>query len=149
MRIYVAGAISGGKVEDVKSYFTNMSKELSSYGFDVLSPMTGKGKLRTSDTYRAMDYPDPIATNRAIIGRDRWMVGQADVIFCNLSGATRVSIGSMMELAWAYELRKHIVLVMEKDNIHQHAFVKMVADIIFETSEEALEYLESLAKGTL
>lgn len=147
MRIYIAGSISGKDVEEVKDYFREASEMFSLVGYDVLSPMTGKGKLRTEAKYRAKDYRHPIATNKAIIGRDRWMVGQADIIYCNLYGAEHVSIGSMMEIAWGAELHKHIVLVMEENNPHQHAFVIQCADIIYPTPEDAEEYLASLISG--
>lgn len=149
MRIYIAGSISGKDVEEVKDYFNETTWMLRSLNYEVLSPMTGKGKLRTEAKYRAKDYRHPIATNRAIIGRDRWMVGQADVVYCNLYGASHVSIGSMMELAWARELRKHTIVVMEEDNVHQHAFVLQCADIIFPTPEEAEEYLADLVGGEI
>lgn len=149
MKIYIAGSISGKDIEEVKEYFSETSWLLRSFGYEVLSPMTGKGKLRTDAKYRAKDYRHPIATNRAIIGRDRWMVGQCDILYCNLYGADHASIGSMMELAWGYELRKHIVVVMEEENIHQHAFVLQAADIIFPTPEEAEEYLADLISGEI
>lgn len=149
MKIYIAGSISGKDVEEVKDYFSETTWKFRALGYETLCPMTGKGKLRTEAKYRAKDYRHPIATNKAIIGRDRWMVGQADIIYCNLHGATHVSIGSMMELAWASELHKHIVVVMEEDNIHQHAFVLQTADIIFSTPEEAEEYLEDLIGGEI
>lgn len=149
MKIYIAGSISGKDVEEVKDYFRETSDLLSLLGYTVLSPMTGKGRLRTDAKYRAKDYRHPIATNRAIIGRDRWMIGQCDIIYCNLYGATHASIGSMMELAWGYELRKHIIVVMGEENIHQHAFVLQATDIVFPTPEEAEEYLADLISGVI
>lgn len=149
MKIYIAGSISGKAVEEVQDYFREASTLLRAMGYEVLSPMTGKGKLRTESVYRAKDYRYPIATNRAIIGRDRWMVGQADIIYCNLYEAVHASIGSMMELAWAYELRKHSIVVMGEENIHQHAFVLQAADIVFPTTGDAEEYLADLISGEI
>ena len=77
------------------------------------------------------------------------MVGQADIVFVDLSNSVFTSIGCMFELAWAYELRKHVVVVVPEENIHQHAFVLQAADIIFETTEEALNYLHALAQDTI
>ena len=41
----------------------------------------------------------------------------------------------------------HTILVMPKKNVHQHAFVIEAADIIFETIEEAVEYLQTIGKS--
>lgn len=149
MNIYIAGSISGKSADEVFEYFTARKKTLSSWGYTVYSPLTAKGHLRTEKIFRAKDYRHPVSTNRAIIGRDRWMVGQADVVFVDLSNAEFTSIGCMFELAWAYELRKHVIVVVPEENAHQHAFVLQAADIVFETSEEALNYLHALAQDTI
>ena len=147
MKIYTVGSISGLTKEQVEEYFTGSKHYFESLGYTVFNPMSGKGQLRVDKIYRAKDYRHPVATNRAIIGRDRWMVGQADVIYANFSNSQMASIGSMFELAWAYELKKHIVAVIPKENIHQHAFVLQACDIIFETEEEAKEYLKDLIES--
>ena len=147
MKIYTAGSISGLTKEEVEAYFTGLKNFFESLGYTVLNPMSGKGQLRVDKIYRAKDYRHPVATNRAIIGRDRWMVGQADVIYTNLTNSPMASIGTMYELAWGYELKKHIVAVIPEDNIHQHAFVLQSCDIVFETEEEAKEYLKDLIES--
>ena len=146
-KIYVAGPISGMSYDEVQKYFKTTSHKLEQLGYDVLTPMIGKSALRTELKLRTKDYTYPISTNHAIFGRDQWMVRQSDIILCNLENSgERVSIGSMMELAWASMLGKHIIVVLPKNNIHQHAFVLEAADIIYETYDEALEYLENLIK---
>ena len=147
MKIYTVGSISGLTKEQVEEYFTGTKRFLESLGYTVFNPMSGKGQLRVDKIYRAKDYRHPVATNRAIIGRDRWMVGQADIIYANFANSQMASIGSMFELAWGYELRKHIIAVVPKENIHQHAFVLQACDIIFETEAEAIEYLKDLIKS--
>ena len=40
-------------------------------------------------------------------------------------GATRVSIGTVMEIAWGAAFHKPVVLVMEpQGNIHEHSMLK-------------------------
>jgi nucleoside 2-deoxyribosyltransferase len=146
MKIYIAGSISGQSPDEVECYFSGTKWMFENWGYTVFHPMIGKGQLRTEKIYRAKDYRHPVATNRAIVGRDRWMVEQADVIFMDLSSSTHASIGCMFELAWANEFNKHVVLVLPENNIHQHAFVLQAADIIFENESEALSYLKSLIK---
>lgn len=145
MIVYLARPISGGSYADVVSYFDSTKLKLRKIGFDALSPMTAKESLRTEIKLKAHGYDNvPTATNHAIVERDMWMLMMSDIVYCNLLGAKIVSIGSVMELGWAHMLRKHTIIVMEKDNIHQHAFVIEAGDIIFETEEEAIQYLKEL-----
>ena len=146
MKIYTAGSISGKTREEVEKYFSDLRAELEGYGFTVFNPMLGKAMLRVNERY-LQPRGVPVATDRAIIGRSRWMVGQADVVYVNLAEAAIVSIGSMIEMAWAYELRKHVVAVIPEGNIHEHAFPLMAADIRFYTTEEALAYLKEIGES--
>lgn len=147
MIIYIAGSISGQSGEKVISYFNNTRAKLESLGFAVLSPMTAKGFFRNEIKFKAQGYNNPVSTNHAIIERDRWMVGMCDILYCNLTMAQIVSIGSVMELAWGHQLGKHTVVSMQDDNIHRHAFVLEAADIIFETHQEAMDYLAHFSEG--
>lgn len=141
MRVYLAHQISGLSGEEVFKYFDTTSKELRSMGYDIFSPMTGKGYFRVEKEFKAKDYGMPISTNHAIWERDMFMVRNSDIIFMDLSGMKSVSIGCMMELSLASSLNKHTILVMEKDNPHQHGFVLEAADVVFETHADALKYL--------
>jgi nucleoside 2-deoxyribosyltransferase len=147
VNIYIAGSISGKTKEEVTKYFFTTAETLRGFGYKVYSPMTGKGELRVNQTYAPHGYDNPIATDRAIVGRDGWMVGQSDIVYTNLSNAKVASIGSMFEIAWANMLHKHVVAVVPKGNIHEHAFVFQSVDIIFQKEKEALCYLEELSKS--
>lgn len=148
MKIYIAGAISGQTAKDVFTYFKNTAFQLQGLGYTVYSPLLGKGTLfRNEVEFKAEGYDHhPIVTNHAIMERDRWMVSSVDIVYCNLTMAPdRVSIGSMMELAWAHQLGLHTVVAMQRDNIHRHAFVLEAADVPFETTIEAMDYLKDLS----
>lgn len=148
--VYCVHPISGSTPDEVFSYYESIKLKMSPY-YDVLIPMTGKSSLRCAKELRAHGHNElPITTNHAIFERDRWMVTQSDIVYANLIGATeRVSIGSMFELAWASILGKYVILAMDKESVHKHAFVLEAADAIFESSEEAETYLLTLAQETL
>lgn len=147
MKVYLAGPISGQSGSSVFGDFEERQRELAPY-YEVLSPLTGKGEIRNELKYRSHGYDHPLAQNHAIIERDRWMVSQADVIYINLMHAERVSIGSMMELAWAHEMGKHSIVAMPKEGIHNHAFVLEAADVVYHDHRDAMNYLIELAKST-
>ena len=148
MKVYLAGPISGKGYDEVVSLYHHKTKLFEAMGYSVLCPMTGKSYLRNEIHLKPEGYKFPVSTNHAIFERDQWMVSNTDIVFADLSNAgERISIGTMMELAWASMLGKHTIVVMQKDNIHQHAFVIEAADIIFETVEEAVAYFTDLLRG--
>jgi hypothetical protein len=144
LKIYCVHPISGLSADEVFDYYDDTKTVLTDMGYDVFIPMIGKGHLRTEIKFKAADYRSPLTTNHAIFNRDKWMVKQADILYANFTGAEIVSIGSMFELAWGSDNDKQVIVVMEKDNIHRHAFVMEAATIIFETENEAIDYLKHM-----
>lgn len=149
MKIYLAGPISGLGYDEVVGVYQKKSDALSSWGYDVLCPMTGKQYLRNEKEFKSHGLNDhPVSTNHAIFERDKWMVSNCDVILADLSNSgDRVSIGTMMEMAFAAILGKHCVAVIPNGNIHEHAFVLEAADIVFRNTDDAMQYLSDLAEG--
>ena len=148
MKIYLAHPINGKSFAEVNGYYNTVIGLLHHIGgYEVLQPMTAKGYMRNEKKFKAEGYDSPAATNHAIFERDKWMVQSSDVVLVDLTGALEFSIGCTMELAWASLLGKHTVVVLPKDNPHRHAFVLEAADIIFESTEEAIHYLDLIGKG--
>jgi nucleoside 2-deoxyribosyltransferase len=73
-----------------------------------MSPMGGEGAL---------------SSPKGITARDRFDTMRSDLIFCNLMGMDKISVGSMIEFGWADAMRIPILLVAEEGNIHEHAMV--------------------------
>jgi len=149
MRVYCARPISGCSFDEVTTYYRETVDILKGMGYEVLFPMCGKGYLRNEIEFKAHGYNNPLSTNHAIVERDRWMTQSCDILFVYLVGAKLVSIGSVAEMAWAHHMGKHTIVIMEEGNIHQHAFILDMADVIFPTYQEGLDYLEKFAKGEI
>lgn len=145
MKIYLAHPISGLGYDEIYEYYTNLRDGLRIWGYDVLQPMTGKEYLRNEVKFKTVGYDNPVSTNHAIVGRDTWMVRQADIVLVDFSAAEAVSIGCVSELAMAHVLGKHTVVVLPEVNVHRHAFVLDMAHIIFTNIEDAIKYLYKLA----
>jgi hypothetical protein len=145
MKIYMVHPISGLSADEVFEYYQKNEAILTSWGYDVLTPMYGKGMLRTEVMFKDRDYTTPCTTNHAIFARDHWMVTCADVIYANFTLAKTASIGSIMELAWGSHLDKHIVATIPEESVHRHCFVTEACSIIYPTHEESMAYLKSLA----
>jgi hypothetical protein len=149
MKIYVAHPITGLSYEEISEYYTDVIEFLRFFDYEVMTPLCGKGYLRTEKTLKSTGLKQPLYTDHAIIERDRWMVTRSDVVYLNLMNAKTISIGCLMELAWAHDHGIHAVVAMEPDNIHRHAFVLEAADIILESHKQALDYLKVLKRGSL
>lgn len=143
MKIYCAAPITGKTVKEVQDYYTSLTRTLSSYGWTVLSPMVGK-KFSVNEEFKSNGYNSPLKTDNSIYKRDKWMVNQADVVYADFTGATRVSIGMCMELALAEQAGKYVVAVIPEGNIHVHAFVLSACSTIYRDNMAAISYLITL-----
>lgn len=151
LTIYLAGPISGLSYSAVVDRYKHYVKRFERMGYNVLFPMMGKGYLRNENEIVPSDYQQPISTNRAIVGRDSWMVHQCDILVADLSCATEVSRGTICEISWASLLHKHVLVALGSernyDNPHYHAFVLGQADIVFSEMDEVIEYLLNFSEG--
>ncbi len=140
MKLYIAHPITGLTGRETLNYFNGLKEKLSKYHY-VLSPMTGKEYLIDEKNCQASGYKTAISNDHAIFQRDTWMVSQSYIILVDFTNAKFVSIGCCMELGIGSFLNKHTLVVMDKENIHKHSFVLDAADIIFETLDDACDYL--------
>ena len=122
--VYLAGPISGLTYEESKDWRDIAHHDLTSHGISAFCPMRGKESLRSEGILFGSYENDPMITARAIMTRDHFDCQRCDVVLCNLQGALRVSIGTTMEIAWAFAYRKPLVVIMEPEgNVHDHPMV--------------------------
>lgn len=141
--VYTAGPITGCNHTEATDWREKVRIALAESGIDTISPMRGKPNIGEGNTYTAAitrAFTDPLRTSAGINTRDFNDVKRADLIFVNLLGAKKVSIGTVMEIAWARAFVKPVVLVMEPEgNIHDHWMLKFPCGFIVSTIEEAVE----------
>ena len=143
-RVYLAGPISGLSWSGSTEWRDYVSNKLSPQGIECLSPLRFKnfleGELRIEGSYEE----HPLATARGIYTRDKGDVSRADAILVFLTGAERVSIGTVMEIAWADMLNKPIILVSEDSNIHNHPMINESIGYTLSTLDEAIDVIRAL-----
>jgi nucleoside 2-deoxyribosyltransferase len=144
--VYLAGPITGLSWEDATKWRNEVKAALAPMGVVCFSPLRAKTYLshldKLDDHYS--QSVSPLSTPRGIMTRDRWDATRCDVLFANFLGVTRVSIGTVMEIAWADNERIPIVIVMEPDNVHQHSMVKEAAGYIVPTLDEGIDIVGAL-----
>jgi hypothetical protein len=145
LNVYCAHPINGLALDEVIEYYSQICYKLKGLGFKITHPMVSGDSIRTDTESRSEPTnPNPKNSNHAIVKRDYWLISQADIFYLDLTGCKNISIGCVMELAWANAHNKYTIVVMEKNNIHAHAFVIETACVVFDTPEPALDYMQKM-----
>lgn len=135
--LFLAGPLTGISYRDALDWRSYVESKLPP---DVIAFSALRGKEYVAKEAVLKDaYPHHLlSTPQGTITRDRFDVSRCDALFVNFLKADRVSIGTIMEMAWADSWRIPIILAMENGNIHDHAFVRQVAAFITDDLDEAI-----------
>jgi nucleoside 2-deoxyribosyltransferase len=150
--VYLAGPITGLTFAGCTDWRNFAREQLAQAGIKGLSPMRGKEYLEAiaRDTPFTADgdryaIQGPLSTNRGIMTRDRYDALRCDVLLVNLLGAGQVSIGTVMEIAWADSRRTPIVCAMEKEgNVHHHGMILEALGYRVPSLEEAIHICKAI-----
>jgi len=123
-KVYLAGSISGLSYDEAVRWREAFADRLRGRGIDCYSPMRAKTFLEGRDRIEGSYDRHPLATDRAITGRDRHDCMTSDLIVFNFIGALKASVGSCIELGWADAFRKPAILVIDEGNPHDHPMVR-------------------------
>jgi len=140
--VYLFGPIRGLSYKQATEWRIVAENRLREAGIDVISPMFAKENLSKMKGLLKADYKGPehlISSTHAIYSRDYWSVRISDILLGNFLKAKLPTFGSVMEMAWGWQLGKFIVLAMEKKNIHDHPFIREAASVVAPTIEEAID----------
>ena len=136
--LFLAGPLTATSYNESLAWRKYVADNLPTF-IKAYSALRGKEYLskegRLKDSYE--EYA--LSSQKGISCRDRTDVARCDALFVNFLGANQVSIGSVMEIAWADMLRKPIIVVMEKDNIHSHATLREVSNYIVPDLDEGIK----------
>lgn len=149
--VYLAGPITGLTYDEGADWRVAVTHNLKDVGIIGWSPLRAKHYLREIGVLDAAGTPDsayiglnPLSEPKGITTRDRFDTMRASMVLMNLVGATRVSIGTMIEAGWADAARVPLVVAMEADNVHRHAMLNEVAGFIVPTLEEAVAVVKAV-----
>jgi nucleoside 2-deoxyribosyltransferase len=145
--IYLAGPITGTTYSGCTDWRQEVLEKLPR-GLIGISPMRYKKYLDGGAEFGDIgdSYPETILScQRGIFARDHWDCQRCDAILVNLKGAAKVSIGTVMEIAWGVAYNKPIVLLMEPEvNIHEHSMIREACPFRVATMEDAIGTLNAL-----
>lgn len=147
-KAYLAGPITGTSYEESTDWREYASKILAYLNIEGLSPMRGKDYL-TSETRILDSYDEHILSHqRGIMTRDFNDCKRADILIVNFLGAERASIGTCMEIAWAYSNRVPVICIMEeKGNIHDHSMIREAIGFRVTNVDDAIKTADMVLNG--
>ena len=148
-KIYLAGPITGLEYEETvgwrQEFKDLISKKLPLGMTHCASPMRGKEYFKDKGKISVLSAPEmPLSTSKAIMTRDHWDCYTADIIVANLLKTTKISVGTVMEIAWSYSYKKPLILIMEQNNIHYHPMLWEAAGFHATTLEEGVNLVAAL-----
>lgn len=138
-KVYLAGAISGLTYDNAEDWRALAREFLDAHGIAGYSPLRAKDYLRSEGVLEQSYAHTPFSSDRGIMTRDHWDCMTSDLILVNLLGTTRVSVGTVMEIAWGFAYRKPVVVAMEDaNNLHEHPMIREAIGFRFNTLFDAL-----------
>lgn len=156
-KVYLAGPITGLTYDDAQDWRDDAARVLEEHGIEALSPLRGKDYLRplgtlddagdmTKSAY-AMNKEWPLSTPKGITMRDHNDVRNADAVLAYLKGAEKVSVGTVMEIAWAFAYRVPSIVVYEDGNPHQHAMINESSGLVLDDLDLAIRCILTIVHG--
>lgn len=142
--VYMTGPIGGCTYEGATEWRDDLTLMLAGYNVKCLSPMRGKNYLVGETSIDSVEYDTPASCPKGVYTRDRWDSLRCDIMVANLLGIKRLSVGTLIEWAWANSQGTPVIMVMEEDNIHNHILVKGGPGFRVETLEEAAELVKAM-----
>ena len=143
--VYMTGPIGGCSYAGATTWRDKFTSYLAGYAnVKCLSPMRGKDYLVGDTSIDSVEYETPSSCPKGVYTRDRWDSLRCDLMVANLLDATKVSIGTMMEWAWADSRGTPVLMVMEEENIHNHILVRGGPGFRVATLEEAAELTRAM-----
>jgi len=120
-KIYLAGYISGNAIEEClkwRNHLTDIYRKNKDIKF--INPLAGHDTKSISDQGLTSDIP-----NKGIIYKDYISVSNSDLIIVNLDtfGEDRPLIGTIAELAWAWEKKIPVIAFGGRSYYYKHPFI--------------------------
>jgi hypothetical protein len=153
--IYLAGPITGLSYTAIVGWRNEVTAAFAP-DIDCFSPLRGKEYLANETSTKDQYNEYIMSSQRGILVRDHYDATRRSLLFVNLLHALRVSVGTVMEIAWAHEARVPIVLCMDDEvldeagtktgqkNPHDHSMIREACPLRVNTLEEGIHVAKHL-----
>lgn len=138
--VYLAGPIAGCDKSEANDWRGDIQALLTQHGIRGISPL--RCEPLVGERY-GVGYDDPrFGTPRAIASKNFLDVQMCDMTLCYMPqhlNERRLSIGTIIELAWAHSLRKPTILVSDYAFVTDHPVVQANASWILTSLYDAAD----------
>jgi nucleoside 2-deoxyribosyltransferase len=150
--VYLGGPIAGLTEAQAKTWRAGVQEQLMEANIEGISPLRCEPALEgVYDVPQGAQLNDPcFGSPRAIAAKNEFDIRHCDMIlvyFPPLAGKTSLavpSVGTTIELGWAYGLGKSIVFVTRDKYLKAHPLVQHCASWSLDTLEEAVEVITGI-----
>ncbi len=147
-KVYLAGPIAGLNYKQATEWRENVRNQLGPDNIVCYSPLRAKQFLshvtefskQPKNDETVYDVFSPLTTVKGITTRDRYDCESSDLVLINFLGSKTVSIGTVLEIAWASAKNIPTVLVIEdQDNPHDHGMINETCGFRVNNLNHAIE----------
>ncbi len=131
MRVYLCGPINGCNDSEANDWRTYCKDELDRLGHTTINPMRRD--------YRGQEHVAGI--NQTIVELDKIDVAACDVLLVNY---TKPSVGTAMEILFAWQLGKRVAVVAVDDHSSLSPWLTYHAHNTFYSFRSAIKYINRL-----
>jgi nucleoside 2-deoxyribosyltransferase len=139
--VYLAGPILGLNYEQANDWRVALARELSTHHIRGVSPL--RCEPLTDDVYTTGSDDPMFGTARAIASKNIYDIKNCDLTLCYQPSTQPLSVGTLMELAYAHALGKPTVFVAA-GRLPDHPLVQHCSGWILPTLGDALELIVGL-----
>lgn len=142
MSVYLAGYITDSVIDECVAWRKRLRevyddwKGMGRYPICWLDPLNGEDYSEISH-----EGLKGVLPANAIVHKDYMCVKNADLIVANMNtfGQTRPPIGTICELAWAFEFHKPIVMITTDKNYINHPFMSYFTSWYVSSVDELID----------
>lgn len=142
-KVYLAGPIAGMSYDECDMWRKDAQNAFQGWGIEAFSPLRHQRYLASKGTLGKTvpnDANEPMSNAKGLTHRDHWDVLTCDLLFVNFLGAEEVSMGTVLEIAWAHAYKKPIIMVIEEEgNPHEHMMINEIVPFRASTLDEGLD----------
>jgi len=143
--VYLAGSIAGCDKGEANAWRSDIRVKLAAFDIAGISPLRCEPLI--GERY-GVEHEDPrFGTARAIASKNFFDVQTCDMTLCYMPrdlNERRLSVGTLIELAWAHALRKPTILVSDYPFLLSHPVVQANASWILPTLDSAVEVITGI-----
>ena len=131
MNVYLAGPMRGHSEDTANGWRKVAATYLKSHGIRALSPLRGNLGLDLNPDH-------PLLNPQGVNTQNLFDIRRSDMMLVNAVGVARPSVGTILEIGYAYAKDTPVVLAVEDEDFHNEPLIRDMVGWRVRTLEAAL-----------